>query len=258
MSFFKSQIQKRQLRKMICVIFLSFLFTLFLWDLIFRLGENGVFGNWEFIKAIFYFETGMLVAIICYKLEKRINSYWERRSGEGDNGERGREGEKAALSELKSVLSDEYKIYKNFKIPGRKFDIDFVIVGPKGLIVFEVKNYSGKMVFYQEYALKKLSEANRQKDEVHLFGKNDPRNQIIYHSAIFDQYLADLGFENLKINKALVFVNDMVEMKGKSGIPIISGLDKLRVFLIGLEEDEKFTSEFCGRINKAFENAWRG
>lgn len=256
---FLSENQKlaRYIKKMVSIIFLSFLFTLLLWDLVFKLGENGVFGNWEFIKAIFYFETGMLVAIVCYKLERRIGSYWDRHNSEAESGERGREGERAVLSELKSVLSDDYRIYKNFKIPGRKFDIDFVIVGPQGLIVLEVKNYSGKMFFYQEYALKRLVEKNNQKEEVYLVGKNDPRNQIIYHGAIFDQYLSDLGFENLKINKALVFVNDVVEMNNKSGIPVISGLDKLRGFLVSLEKDAKFTSEFCGKIDKAFENAWR-
>lgn len=248
--------EKISVAKILLLSLLIFFCAVFLWSFVLGLGEKGLFGNWEFIKALFYFEAGMLFAFICYKLEDALDSYWEKRSVEQDNGRRGREGEGRVLQEIKKIYGSEYRVYKNFRIPGRKWDIDFVIVGPRGVIVLEVKNYTGQMSFYQKYVIKKIQKNPQKTEEFHLMGKNDPRNQLIYHTAIFDQYMSDLGFENIKINKALVFSEDIVKENENSGVKIVSGLGDLNGFLNGLEQNEKFTPDFCNKINETFENAW--
>lgn len=242
--------------KIFLLFLLVFFCSVFLWVLVFGLGENGLFGNWELIKAIFYFESGILAAFICYRFENFLDSYWEKSFLDGDNGSRGSEGEEKVMQKIKEVYGPDYKVYKNFKIPGRKWDIDFVIIGPKGVLVLEVKNYTGQMSFYHKYVIKKIKKASKKEEEFHLMGKNDPRNQLIYHTAIFDQYIGDLGFGDIKINKALVFPEDIVKINENPGIKIISGLSGLNDFLNNLEKDEKFTPEFCQRLDEAFKNAW--
>jgi hypothetical protein len=42
-------------------------------------------------------------------------------------------------------LSDKYEVYQHCKLPGRIDDIDFIVVGPTGVFVIEVKSHSGKV-----------------------------------------------------------------------------------------------------------------
>lgn len=53
-------------------------------------------------------------------------------------------GEHKALSGLKDKLSDDYHIFVGVKVH-EKMESDFVITGPNGVFVIEVKNYTGKI-----------------------------------------------------------------------------------------------------------------
>lgn len=46
-----------------------------------------------------------------------------------------------------SQLPNEYVIFQDVTIPGKKDNIDFVIVGPTGIFTVEVKNHSGNISF---------------------------------------------------------------------------------------------------------------
>ena len=67
----------------------------------------------------------------------------------------GDEGERAVYLEMIKIFdAQRYRIYKNFKIPGRNFDIDFLIIGPKGVLVFEVKNSACSYIFSDQKMVK--------------------------------------------------------------------------------------------------------
>ena len=58
--------------------------------------------------------------------------------------QRGAEGEDAVLSTLRS-LPDNYSAVTNFVVPGtRQGDTDLLILGPAGILVVEVKSYTGR------------------------------------------------------------------------------------------------------------------
>lgn len=213
-------------------------------------------GRNELLQIILIFLIGFDAAAVYRVWSKRLSSYRERRVGLIDHGERGRVGERLVSEELGRILGGEYQIYKNFHIPGRNFDIDEVVVGPKGIFLIEVKNYTGRMDFYRNYALKSLEGGLYEADEVRLVGKNDPRNQLIYHTAIFEQYLQDLGFERIEVKSALVFVEPIVEEKEASKVKILNGLNLLEDFLTEAENDPRFTAELIGKITTAFAHAW--
>jgi hypothetical protein len=58
---------------------------------------------------------------------------------------KGDRGEKSVLTELTTSLSDDYVIFHHVVLEKNKGDIDFIVLGPTGLFILEVKNYSGEI-----------------------------------------------------------------------------------------------------------------
>ena len=50
-----------------------------------------------------------------------------------------------SVENVLSLLSDEWNLINNFKIPYKNCDIDHLLVGPKGIFLLETKNYHGKI-----------------------------------------------------------------------------------------------------------------
>ncbi len=55
----------------------------------------------------------------------------------------GERGEETVIAELANCLDKRWTIYRNLQLPGSKADLDAVIVGPPGVLVIEIKAYSG-------------------------------------------------------------------------------------------------------------------
>lgn len=161
----------------------------------------------------------------------------------------GHEGEQKVFKELSSVLDDKYTVYPNYIIPGHKFDLDFLIVGPKGLIVVEVKNFSNATVFSGDEAIS-VKESGYKKEVTKLVGSSDPRNRIDDYCKVLNSYLSYLDFDNINIKKVLVFAKDHVTIEGKSKIFIVKKIYELGKYFDSLYVDKKFTPVFCKEINE--------
>ncbi|CAG0936555.1 hypothetical protein TFLX_05436 [Thermoflexales bacterium] len=57
---------------------------------------------------------------------------------------KGQRGEEEVIAELKRLLDERWTLFRNVVIPGNDADIDAVLVGPQGVLAFEIKAYSGK------------------------------------------------------------------------------------------------------------------
>jgi Nuclease-related domain len=55
---------------------------------------------------------------------------------------RGMDGEEIIAKELEK-LPESYQIFRNIRINHRKSDIDFIVVGPKGILTVEAKSHTG-------------------------------------------------------------------------------------------------------------------
>lgn len=53
----------------------------------------------------------------------------------------GREGEEWATDVVRTTLDNRWTAFRNIKLPGRKDDLDLILVGPPGVWVLEVKSY---------------------------------------------------------------------------------------------------------------------
>jgi len=66
---------------------------------------------------------------------------------------RGLDGEDLIAHELVK-LPNSYCVFRNIHINQRKSDIDFIVIGPKGILTVEAKSHSGRITFDGQILLK--------------------------------------------------------------------------------------------------------
>lgn len=124
---------------------------------------------------------------------------------------KGINGEKQVRTLLKNNLSDEYTYLPNYVIP-KSFvgDIDGLLVGPKGVIIIEVKNWFGSFL---------VQSGN-------IYRKSDPeaqlRNPFIQVARQAEALEAFLKANQLSVRtrKLIVLINGKLSIEGKTGIYI--------------------------------------
>ncbi len=142
---------------------------------------------------------------------------------------RGIDGEFEVSGWLEEIVG-EGNILRNVMIPGRKFDIDFVVVGPKGVIVVEVKNFTNRVCFEND-------EYFQEKDgrRIPLSPDDDPRLEVKKHTFALSKYLALNGFDEVVVKKILVFSNGLVSWDGVTEVYIVKDKESLRKYLDDLK-----------------------
>ncbi|MDP9371836.1 MAG: NERD domain-containing protein, partial [Chloroflexota bacterium] len=60
----------------------------------------------------------------------------------------GARGEDALARTLRRELDDEWTLYRNLRLPGRRADLDAVLTGPPGVVLLENKAYRGDFVLF--------------------------------------------------------------------------------------------------------------
>jgi hypothetical protein len=158
------------------------------------------------------------------------------------NGKRGFEGEDEVNSWLEEIIGKE-SIMRNVVLPDNKFDNDIVVVGNKGVITLEVKNYSNPVHFENDdYFCEKDGKL------MQLSPTEDPRFEVRKHAYALRDYLDNNGFKDVSIKKALVFTNGKISWNGDVGIYIIKDKEALQKYINGLEVDTTCTTETCLKI----------
>ncbi len=68
----------------------------------------------------------------------------------------GEQGEDIVIERLKKSLNNSYLAYRNVVLGDPKKEIDILLVGPKGVIILEVKNWNGTFWFACKRLFRKL------------------------------------------------------------------------------------------------------
>lgn len=196
-------------------------------------------------EMLFVFFLGFLFFPIVWKLQGKLIEVNDNLQADADAAKLGMEGEKNVAVWLNEHLpKDTYSIISNVQLPGHKFDIDFVIIGPKGIIVLEVKNFSDKVYFSEDEYFKIIDG-----QKYFLPVDDDPRVQARRHSDCLKKYFELKGAKGIKISKAVVFIKpDACGIEGKMGVFIISGREKLKQYLNSLENCPDYTPDFCNKL----------
>ncbi len=188
------------------------------------------------IELLFATFIGFVFYPVNAAFQKRLGEVQDKNLADAASAKLGFKGENIVAGWLDELLSkDHYSILPAVKLPGHKFDIDFVIIGPKGVIVLEVKNYSNKRIFIEDEYYQ-VKDGQRYVLSVDF----DPRFQVQSHVYYLRKYLEDNGLRDIRILKAIVFPkSDAANVIGSVGVYIASGFDALKRFFDGVTVDPR-------------------
>ena len=210
----------------------------------------------KFITVAISLALGFLLAVVELKLLEELDAFLDKTTYALQNAFKGNWGEKKTFAKLKEILGQErrYKIYTNFQIPDTKFDNDAIILGPKGIISIEVKNIKGKFDFIGEETYKHEwcsgDECLCKLNEYH-----SPIKEVIRHSIVLEEWLAQSGYKDIKIKKAVLMVGSRFKINKIENpvVYIVSGLNNLVNFIKDSYDDPRFTPEFCQKLSDIFD-----
>lgn len=202
---------------------------------------------------IFSMILGLFLGVFFVWVNNIVNNFFKKTDSEINKAKKGDKGEVDVYMKLIKILGNDYKIYKNFQIKNTRFDFDFLIVGPKGLIAVEVKNSSYNYIFTEEKAIKSKI-LKYSKTETTLYGKSDPRKKLINRCNYLKHLITTSETENIAIRKLLIFIDSDVEIIGKPKVFIVKNINNLSSYFNTLKEDVRFTRVFCELINKKLES----
>src|SRR3989344_6884445 len=190
---------------------------------------------------------GYILAFVVLKAEHKLDVFFDKTLRALRNAIKGNIGEKKTFAQLEKILGGNSRIYKNLKIDPR-FDIDAVIVGPKGLIVIEIKNLSGIFRFVGEDTYK-ISWRYGNECFCRLGEYDNPIREVLRHNLKLEKYLHENGFGNMRSHKTLLMVGDAkIEELKEPAAYVITNLEHLKKYVDGLYDDERFTPEFRERL----------
>ena len=174
----------------------------------------------EFLAAIL--SMFALIYVIGKMMDKEGDDLW--------NNHKGLRSEKTVLIELKD-LPNEYHIFRNVE-PGRRYDVDFVVVGPRGIFVLEVNSVKGEVYAVGE----KLYRSGRP-----LVGK-DRIKQTLRNTIEISDYLDKKYF----VQGAVVFGH--YRAKTRLGFNKIGGVHVIKhlwvnKFIMEESDDQRLTPE---------------
>ncbi len=199
----------------------------------------GLSGSILFILGFFYYPLNNKIV---NKLDRIDDKFFNNIK----NAELGIKGEELMFFELEKILPIGYTLYKNFIIPGRKFDINALIVGPKGVIILEVKNLLNNLEIFDNRIFYSI-DGQRFPMPINI----DPRFEADEHCEKLKQFFNKNNINNLIINKAVVFTrNGLIHINSKkTWIYLINGVENINKYFTSLTVDQQFTTEFCAKIN---------
>ena len=200
-----------------------------------------------FLFSTTFFVLGFFGNWLANKIENRwLDPFADKLIEDARRAELGDEGEDGVCDELAKVLGAEYSIHRNFKIPGRRYDIDAIVVGGKGIIVFEIKNRVSTTLFANT-----MSYEEKNGNLISIPYKDDPRRKLISYCHDLESYLSHKGLGKLPINKAVVFLKkESARIIGDEiHVWVVCGVQDLGKYLDGIKNDLLFTPEFCEKIN---------
>lgn len=185
--------------------------------------------------------------ILAKHLDPIIDEYSEPIAKDRDSAKRGSDGEKAVFLWFHEILPESFILLPNLTLPGEKFDIDAVVVGPKGVFIFEIKNYSYKVFFTTEdYSVISGDRILKQ------LTVDDPREQVTRNARSIENFLEKKGITGIKIHRAVIFVEpNSVAFLGSPALFLINNKETLRRYIMETPDDPLYTPTFCTKIVEA-------
>jgi hypothetical protein len=216
-SYAKKELEKIGSKPLFISIAILILFILFLFTGFFSLAKLPSFLMFlEPVKKFFpYIAISLMVFLLFFMIggEDYVDYLFEQR----DRLLMGDEGEERVANFLKRHLDDSFIYIKNYYLPNIEAgDIDGLLVGPKGIILLEVKNYRGLF----RVSGRDLYKKEKIRKRYRLYYRN-PIPQILEK----ERFLIELFKQNnifIKITPIVVLVDGKIEeVQGLKGCWIL-------------------------------------
>lgn len=114
----------------------------------------GILEGTMFTKSVsvryFAFMSIVIIFISAIVWERRHKSFLDDKLRESRVWHRGYEGERVVGELLEEGLSDKYSVFNDVRFPGRKANIDHIVVGPSGIFVLDTKNWRGTVAWAED------------------------------------------------------------------------------------------------------------
>jgi len=216
--------------------------------------SNDFLKNPKDLAAVAFFFLGFVLALLEMGFLRKLDTFFDKAILNLKNALAGNMGEKKTFERLNRMLGDDYKILRNFKIPGKKFDIDIVIVGPKGIITFEIKNIGKKRDRFKfegenMFKIMRYRDGNECVCKMGKYGNQNPIKEALRHNLFFEEWLMKNNFEGVKVKGAVLMVGPAKITKiTNPAVYIVRNLDEIKRFIDGIQPDSYFTKEFCSNL----------
>lgn len=177
---------------------------------------------------------GPIIWFIIYQIKQRSISFTSFRNGQ--------KGEGAVWYELRK-LSDKFIVFQDIKI-GERGNIDFVVLGPTGLFVLEVKSHRGIINFNGIDLL-----INNK------FFEKDILKQTMAGALNLRDYLLKKTNQELFIDPVLVFSNYGTRVHfGLNRVKNIFVIQKRYLKKLIYSQPEKYSQELISKIENELKN----
>lgn len=178
-----------------------------------------------------------MFTILMHEVFQRVDQYGEQLSKNIENSKRGIEGEELAKEEIPKTIGTDHQAFFNKQLPTGG-DIDCLIVGSKGIILVEVKNYSKKVYLPFVWAP----------------GFYDPRQEARKHARKLRRYLISQGLSHdIRIHKAVLYINKNVSFSGKQDVFNILGIDQFQAYFSSRSVDTGLQQSDITRLVRIIE-----
>lgn len=154
----------------------------------------------------------------------------------------GKEGEDRVIEELKKTLDDSYIYVTNYQIPNTRIgDIDGLLIGPKGIIIIEVKNFSGVFRFAGEDMYKRV------RGDIYRYFRKNPIWQINRQREYLGKFLKEKGID-IKPSAIVVMAGGKIShISGAMGVFITEDY-KLANHIFELNSMYSYSPELAQKI----------
>lgn len=220
------------------------------------LGVKGILAQGIPLAGLIGFVSGFLYFPIHERLQKVVDAkvdpiygkyYEDALISDRDGAKQGMDGETIVFDWLDQSLDKErWRVLKNEKFigaNGNKFDIDAVVIGPKGVFVFEIKNSSYDFLFTTEDCAVLVG------DQYCIYSGVDPRIQVGRNAETIERLLKKKGLSEIKVKRAVVFARaNSMRFLGKPVVYLIDNKEDLKKYLLEQNDDYSLTLELCESI----------
>jgi hypothetical protein len=182
------------------------------------------------LLGLFSLSPFLLDRLVIRKLDKKIDNY-----------RAGQEGENRVVETILQTLDGSWSLFSNIQLPGRnKADLDAVLVGPSGVWVLEIKNFSG------EYRNIGEGWEYRAKKRWNVY-KKSPSRQACKNAARLGEFLKADGIRQW-VDPAIVWANQESALRVENPSVAVWPLERLPDELGNLWQEEKVPAETRARI----------